>query len=72
MSAGIKALLERLGLMQMVTAVPAHGSKPLKSNSITTYKKRINGPGYMCALGDHDSKFMLPSMNKDMIVKFIT
>ncbi|TPX74577.1 hypothetical protein CcCBS67573_g04170 [Chytriomyces confervae] len=81
MSAGIKASLERLSLTQMATAVPAHGSKPLKSNSITTYKKHINGLRYMCALlGDHDSQLMLldnppacpPSMNKDTIVKFIT
>ncbi|KAI8832994.1 hypothetical protein BJ741DRAFT_613433 [Chytriomyces cf. hyalinus JEL632] len=80
MDAGIKASLERLSLTQSATSVPAHGSKPLKDNSLLAYAKHINGLRYMCTLlGDHDSQLMLldnpparpPSVNKETIVKFI-
>ncbi|KAJ3233366.1 hypothetical protein HDU81_002299 [Chytriomyces hyalinus] len=80
MDAGIKASLKRLSLTQSATPVPAHGSKPLKDNSLLAYAKHINGLRCMCTLlGDHDSQLMLldnpparpPSVNKETIIKFI-
>ncbi|KAI8827340.1 hypothetical protein BJ741DRAFT_675363 [Chytriomyces cf. hyalinus JEL632] len=68
MDVGIKASLEWLSLTQSATPVPAHGSKPLKDNSLLAYAKHINGLQYMCALlGDHDSQLC-----RRVAVKFIT
>jgi hypothetical protein len=43
MQAGIQAALTRLNLQIGTVETPLHGNKPLEENTISSYKKHVNG-----------------------------